>query len=96
MGINRLKRSGNPAAREWSRDSPNLTAPCSVGCHPGDESGFTKNARLILELAKELDAIEHERRGGRIGSDELVDRLLSVWFAIKELDKTLNSPDSPE
>lgn len=64
--------------------------------HTTLEGDFTTTARLILELALELDAIEKDRHKGRWNSPDLVDRCLKVWFAIKKIDKMLDSsgPDT--
>ena len=55
------------------------------------ECDFTSIARVILELTLELEAIEEDRREGCTNSPDLVDRCLTVWFTIKQVNKTLNS-----
>jgi len=58
-----------------------------------EEGDLKKAASSIRQLAIELEALDAERREGRLSSSELVERFLSVWMAIKEVDRLLNSPD---
>jgi hypothetical protein len=90
MRANRLNPAFDAVYLPISNDSMDLSVPAREGLQPTDESGYAKTARRILKLALDLDVIEQDRREGRVSSWELAVRCISVWFAIKELDKVLD------
>ena len=90
MRANRLKPAFEAECLAKPNDSIDLSVPAREGLQPTDESGYAKTARRILKLALDLDVIEQDRREGRVSSWELAVRCISVWFAIKELDRTLD------
>jgi hypothetical protein len=93
MRANRLTPVFDAVYPAMPSDSIDPSVAAREGRHATNESDFTTTARLILELALELDAIEHDRREGCMSHCELVDRCLKVWLAIKKIDRMLNSSD---
>lgn len=93
----RLPEQIDPAPfQSWSRDRLPIAVTADVKRNLLEASGLADVAGAIEQVAAELDALERDRRAGRLESLELMDRYLTAWFAIKEIGLRIEAAESRE
>jgi hypothetical protein len=91
MRINQLKLGNDGCSLQPPGDPSGWFAAANESGSPTSPKDFAAIACSILELESELDAIEKDRRANCLSSTDLVDRCLTVWFAIKKIDQMLEA-----
>ena len=96
FGIGRPEQVDPAALPAWSRGRLPIAATTDADRSRLAASEILDVASAIEQLAVEVDAIERDHRAGRLESLELIDRYLTVWFAIRQIGGSIEAAESRE